>query len=527
MTRPAAFTAFGLFTTCCVMIFCAVAFAGAQAIWVDEATQLSGLTLGYREQALWLSGQIAHPFSVPADRMPPLSYWFGKLWASVFGLTEGSLRSLGIVMALCAMPALFLAGRLAGGLIGGLFAVAFLFTSPSFIIQTVEIRAYPIFFCLSAWASYFFVRIVTQEKASDDSRNMIALTAILVVMCYTHFYGVVMSGFVLAALLVACLSSGKSIKVLLICGAAGLLLVTGILPFVNESVSMTGAPPEDKAGLYPALADAARLAFRLVSSPVLFANPVALTVSLAGIVLLGLCLGFAVIRPQGMRSRKDFLIVVLVLVLGLGVLTLIRTQMAHFAVLAPHYNQWMLPLTSVAFAFAFALEGPWMRRIVRTAAVCIVASQLVGLATLMTHKTLYSHGASEAIADSIKDPATTLVIHDASGAWGHTYFPLSYLTEDRTTQWVSYPDGRYQRITRTGLLDIADPQTEKLSFKTILRAQTAYLDSQELSHIVRDPEACQLQPADLMSEASPENIVTFCAHLATSYTLSPARQALP
>lgn len=520
MTRSTGIAGLGLLALCCVMVFCAMSFAGSQAIWVDESTQLSGLSLGFREQWLWLSGQMETPFAVPSDRMPPVSYWVGTIWSGGFGLTEGSMRALGITMGLCAAPALFLAGRLAGGLVGGVFAVAFLFTSPSFIIQTVEIRAYPIFFCLAAWATYVFIRLVAQDKPAPENRLMIILTLILVVTSYTHFYGVVMSSFVFMALLAERLYAGKPIKVLLICAGVGGLLLLGILPFVTASVGMTGPTTAEKGGLLPALADTMRLVFRLLSSPVLFANQIALLGGLSGIALLGLCLAGGLISWNGAKIRKNLLIFLLPLVLGLTVLTLIRVLVWSFAVLAPHYNVWMLPLVSVTFAFAFALDGFWTRRIVRGAALCVIAAQLAGLTTLMSHKSLYTHGPAEEIAESITDPATSLVIHDASSQWGQTYFPLVYLTGGQMAQWLSHEDGSYQRITKSGVEDIPDPQGSLKSFKTVLRVHTTELDSQRLADITHDPEACQVPRTYLLTDVQAQDIKTFCAYFTASYTVS-------
>lgn len=518
MTKQAAFAALCLIATSCVMVFCALSFARAQAIWVDETTQLSGLTLGFAEQVSWLFGRMEHPFTVPADRMPPLSYWLGRIWANVFGLTEDSLRFLGIVAGVCAMPALFLAGRRVGGLLGGLFAVAFLFTSPSFVIQTVEIRAYPVFFCLSAWATCVFVHIVTQEKGTDDRRAMIALTVLLVTMSYTHFYGVVASAFFFLALLVFCLSAQKPVKMLLICGAVGIILLAGVVPFVLRSVTMTGSATVDASGLYPALADALRLTFRLLTSPVLFARPFALGVALGGIVLLGSCLVLALLSRQQPWPRKTLLIILLPLVTGLVGLTLIRTQVSTFAILAPHYNLWLWPLASTALACTFALQGLWIRRVVHVAAACVIAAQLAGLATLMTHKTLYSHGPAEAIAAQIDSPDTTLVVHDAEGLWAQSYFPLSYLTDGKMVQWLAYPDGRYERITKPGLVAIADPEAEQRTFKQVLYVQTGELDSMQLARITQDAQACHLAPTHLMATQKPEDIRTFCGYISALHS---------
>lgn len=519
MTRHALWPALGVLVCSCVMVACAISFAQTEAVWVDESTQLSGLTLGFSEQLFWLAGRMDHPFTVPADRMPPVSYWLGRIWAQAFGLTEMSLRMMGIVLGLCAMPALWRAGRRVGGPVAGLFVVAFLFTSPSFILQTVEIRAYPLFFCLSSWAAYVFVRLIMDAPDQKDGQRLIVLTVLLVVMSYTHFYGIVASGVLFLTVLVHRLLSGLSVKILLICGALGTLLLAGVLPFVLRSVAMTGSG-ESGGEVSAVLAETLRLVFRLISSPVLLASPAALALALAGVGTLAVCVLVAVFRPSGAEGNRGLIFLLGPIVIGLVLLTVIRTQTASFAILAPHYNLWLWPLVSIALACAFALRGLWARRVVHAAAACVIAAQLVGLALLMTHKSFYSHGPAEAIAMQIETPARTLVIHDAEGLWGQSYFPLSYLTRGALEQWLVFADGHVQRITKPGLVDIADPETEKQGFERIIHVRTAELDSRQLAALVRNAATCQPAPAPRGVVAAPQEIRSFCAYFAASYSVT-------
>ena len=78
----------------CLAIFsiCGASFIVHQSIWTDETTQLGGLTLGPIQVVYWLLGEDYH-LDIPFDRMPPLSYWIGQLWSSVFGLSIMSMRS--------------------------------------------------------------------------------------------------------------------------------------------------------------------------------------------------------------------------------------------------------------------------------------------------------------------------------------------------------------------------------------------------------------------------------------------------
>src|SRR4051812_11700977 len=135
-------------------------FMKSQCLWVDEVTQLSGLTLGPAEQARWLAGADPERFGVPADRMPPMSYWVGGTWAAAFGLTEASLRWMGLLFtAGAALLVVSAAGRLAGRL--GAAAAGLIFSlSPNVIVTAVEIRAYPLFMLASAAGLFPLLRVV-------------------------------------------------------------------------------------------------------------------------------------------------------------------------------------------------------------------------------------------------------------------------------------------------------------------------------------------------------------------------------
>jgi hypothetical protein len=51
-------------------------FAASQAIWVDETTQLFGLSLPLDGLLAWLAGAAADLGGVPPDRNPPLAYLY-------------------------------------------------------------------------------------------------------------------------------------------------------------------------------------------------------------------------------------------------------------------------------------------------------------------------------------------------------------------------------------------------------------------------------------------------------------------
>src|SRR3954453_7610835 len=120
-------------------------FLPHEGLWIDEAAQLSGLSLGPVEVVNWLTGRSHHDFGVPDDRMPPLSYWMQWLWSRLFGLEERPLRWFGVMCVGAAVSLVFEAARRAWGLGAGVAAGILLGLSPNVVVQAVDIRAYPLF----------------------------------------------------------------------------------------------------------------------------------------------------------------------------------------------------------------------------------------------------------------------------------------------------------------------------------------------------------------------------------------------
>src|SRR5947209_20316039 len=87
------------------------AFLPSQVIWVDEATQLAGLTLDPVHVVRWLARAETQDFGQFPDRMPPVSYWLGWGWGRAFGTDPASLRWLGVACVATATVLVFLTAR--------------------------------------------------------------------------------------------------------------------------------------------------------------------------------------------------------------------------------------------------------------------------------------------------------------------------------------------------------------------------------------------------------------------------------
>jgi len=522
-----------------VFALCAGTFASQQTIWLDETTQLTGLTLSFGEQLAWLSGHSDKVLGVPPDRAPPLSYWIGSLWAEIFGLSETSLRWMGIVAVCLAAPAIYFSGRAVGGRTGGILALGLVFFSGNIIVGSVEIRAYPLFFAASAWAIYYFVELIVSDDRERGPRRLAMLCVFLLLSIYSHFFGVVAAACLLAALLLHEWLVGRSVGRVLVAGAAVAILSFGITPFVLAAINVSGgAAQSNVASLAESLAGLIRLIFRLTAHPSYFATPMTFAVFLAALASLAAIGALRVLsaarettavqcNPLGLWQAVA---IALPLVFAVCGLTILARAVKSFDVLAPHYNLWLVPLPAILLALAFRdldTSSPPVRLATRTAGAIAIACNLIAASTLLQNASLFSHGPGEWAADAIDDPATTLVIHDGKGAWGFLYFPLYFLTDGAVTQWVGNSGATMQRVSTEGLLPITDPTAEAAKFRTIIQAQSRSLTSMEIADIARGNTRCTFETPrvlDLVKDGggrttSPPESRHFCAVVSTSLSI--------
>lgn len=496
-----------------LMVFAAAAvmFAGHQSIWIDETTQMSGLALPFKVQLGWLTGQVAAAPGVPPDRMPPLSYWLGGIWAGVFGLSEAAMRSFGIVAMLAAAPAIWLAARRIGGTAGALCALGVVFLPAGMIVEAVEIRAYPLFFAFSAWALLAFVMAL--EDRESRAGPLAALGVLLLAATYTHFFGVVLAGLIWLTLLVVVLAERRKVGPPLVAALAWCGASAGIVPFVAGAlhVSAAGAVSAAKpaASAKEALIDTAKLAVHLVASSASFIYPAVAVVALAAVA------GLLILAIGGSRgtSRHGGILPWLLLPAAAAfvILPVLKLKIASFDVLAPHYNLWLVPLFALILSGAFGSDRVAFRRMAFGLTGLLFAASLASDAVLLRHPDAFTHGPGAWIAAEITDPARTLVVHDATGDWGAAYFPVYYLTTGRVTQILLAPDGSRQQILPGGLAAAPDWPTDR--FDRILFVKAASTSTAELASFLRSAKGCQLPAPQILPAPFPTSAqsLTYCA----------------
>lgn len=474
-----------------VFVALGVFFAGAQSLWTDETTQLSGLPLPFDVQLHWLTGGENPIPGVPPDRMPPLSYRIGALWAAAFGISEMPMRMLGLVAMVLGAPALWLsARRIAGaGGWGAALVLAAVYLSPGLIVQGVEIRAYPIYFAFSLWATWAFLRALERP----DTGRLALLGLFSLAAIYTHYFGLVMAGSLWFALLVAqIVRRGRPLAVFL-GGLATLALSAGTVPFLKAALGMSGGGAQVHPGLGEVIRDTVRLGFRLLLHATHTVHPAVAALALLGLAGLAVLALVAIVRAPRGAMLRDVPWLLVPLALAFVVLPLLKLKIAGFDVLAPHYNLWMVPLVALFLAAPFA--DPALRRVALACGAAVAVAHLAADAVLARHPAFYTHGPGDWVAAEITAPAETVVIHDADGTWAAPYFALYYRTQGKLTQLLRSP-GQPDRQLLPGQSPQPVPEGFADRFATQILLRTRPRSSDELNRLLDAPGDCGIPAMD-------------------------------
>lgn len=332
-------------------------FSFQQNLWVDETTQLSGLTLSFVDVYRWLSGLMDTPFSVPSDRMPVLSYWFGMVWSQMFSADLLVMRwsSLFLVVTSLFILAGYFFRREQYSIV--LISLLFLCLSPNLTIIAVEVRAYALFFLFSVLAVLLYVDILRRIECQQAVFfPMVVLSLVLGLSINTHFFGVVLSGSLLGAYLLMAVVDRRFVLNIKIIFSVGAILLLGVgfivLPVVAAFTSQGGSVDVDgsvsvfEATILPAV----KLVYRLVAHQTMgeaIMGERMLLAPLALIIVYGVILFSIIKRPTTIKTT-----LFLVLLSGAVVAFVADLFLSRFDALAPHYNIWMLPILAILFAHA-------------------------------------------------------------------------------------------------------------------------------------------------------------------------------
>jgi hypothetical protein len=360
-------------------------FLPSQSLWLDEIAQLAGLSLGPLEVVGWLAGWTSHDFLVPTDRMPPLSYWLGWLWAWVFGLRELPLRWLGVCCTALAAFIVFRTARDAWGMRSGVAAGLLFALSPNVITMAVEIRAYPMFLLASAATLWCLVRVLDPGGRRDGWLFGLVISGLLAI--YTHFFGLALVGSCLLAALIVMVARGDRLGRLLAAAAVTGIASVAVLPFVMAALKLgaldgSGAPA---VSAITKVTDLVKLLYRLFAAP-----PMSLSTMAQAAAVLGA--GTGTIAGLAPKQRGDDALRGMLLTLMIGLAVVFG---ARFVVkidsLAPRYNLWMVPAFLLLISSGLAAQKRAFRNLACVAVVLLTAASVYSTWVLADHGESFAH----------------------------------------------------------------------------------------------------------------------------------------
>lgn len=421
-----------------LLLMLGMTFAKTQCVWVDEAAQLSGLTLSPWGQVRWLAGFDENTFGVPHDRNPPLSYWVQSLWISAFGNDEYTLRMCSLAAMTIALLGVMTGSYQIGGFRGCLLSGLLFAVSPNITTLSVEIRPYAFLIALSALTVNVFISILladTQSRWQWTALIMLCLAA-----TYCHFYGVVSSTAFFLSAMVLRMSQRRSIRPQVAAFGVYLILSLGIAPFVLFSVVKSQPDPSAVAGSVSSLAlDIVKNVYRLVGHPAAGVYVPVCSSLLAGTFGLFLLAMMRNVCWRNVRGRNDpaalaWTGLAVAILLGAVAPCAAAMLVQKFKALSPHYSAWIQPVLYVAFA------GAWARsencRAVWSASLCAVIGALGSCCVLMNHQALFVHGAYRQVNEAVSQfqSGDLIVVHDLGQS------PFALLYEHGKSLVQTYPD---------------------------------------------------------------------------------------
>jgi len=415
----------------CLAVFLAtsIAYAWKQSLWLDEATQLSGIQLDFSTQLEWLLGAEVEALHVPHDRTPPLSYWIGRAWFLALGPNEFTMRLLGITAVFCGLVALYRGVCKSLGQRVGVAALAFCCLSPGLIFTATEIRPYGLFFLFSVMVLDACVRFVDR---GPSPQVLIYLCAGCVAGTFTHFFGLLMSCAALGILVARHFLYTRKISLALAATAVAYLLISSLLVFlVLAAISLSNEAPKQLT-LPEYLVRNIKLAYRLASYQTMTRIP-------GGGIIAFLCavtlLAFGV---AGFRRLPHVATVLAILVAGFGIASASSILIHNFDPLTPHYNVWMIPFTAIGIAAGTVTGTEFLDR--RRWLPFAIFGVLLGIAALgdtelIRNGPAYGHTRSQDLRQIVDRLGTENVIVIYMNDGGKTYFPMHYWYGNTLSQY--------------------------------------------------------------------------------------------
>lgn len=455
---------FSLSLLVAVFLFCGWHFALAQNVWIDESTQLSGMTLNPVALLQWLAGMPEPSFGVPPDRAPPLSYLIDMACDRTLCSTPLHFRILHLFIAAAGVGILLFHIDKLYGLLAMAVSGALIVVSPKLTEVGVEIRSYPIFFTITCLQIAVLARVTIKGLTPG---LLLAMYATGLAAIYTHFFGLVSTFAFWVGLLSSRLARPRDVWTIVGIGGCLLLTAGGIMPFVMASRAISTTPVEVNG-----IPELVTYGFKLVGHPShMVALPVAVIFfgSLVVLLLKGLLSAAPAILHKTTIARDSLAWVLSVsLLVGVSVTVCAGLFVHSFNALIANYSIWALPVVATltgAAVLQLSANGSW---IAKPAGILLVLSAVWAQVHFLRNSEQFVHGPSSAIIARIGDPIREAVIY--RGAWGYGFFPLYYKYKDELPQFVLGDDGTLRRLLPGGGIgeQIVSPESLSQTNKLIL-----------------------------------------------------------
>ncbi|MFT4115727.1 hypothetical protein [Bradyrhizobium sp.] len=473
-------------------------FAREQNIWLDESTQLSGISLKFSEMLRWLVGADSNPdrLGVPEDRMPPLSYVLDWLWLRLHGPSELGFRLYHAAFVVGGVSWLAFVQWRQLGRLATLVSLGFLVLSPKLIQAGVEIRAYPIFFALTCVQTGLFLRLVARPP-KVDLKILLLFATVCMAAVYTHFYGIVSSCAFFVGLGLAFVRRPAALATI-ICVFA--VLAVGSVPLWLFVLGATQVPLYVPANATaPAIADTSIFQYvgyllKLVGDAANMVSIPAAALFFSGAIALVGASAIAAGRrvATGHPRPSDWLIAVVVS----GVLATVMASLVvkTFDALKPSYSVWLMaPISILVGAGAASITGfrLWDGLGRRAATCALFAGAALATYLFLNHASMFVHGPQGFIA-ALYDKAETprAIIYERGAAWGWSFVPLQYSRHGEAIQYRAQDDG-VDLVRAAGGLG-ANPIAQDMA-AAVAPYRVLLLTDIEL-RTYRDIRLCQNQP---------------------------------
>lgn len=165
----------------------------SSCLWFDEIFSIHAAEHSWSTLTHFVAADLVHP---------PLFYVLLKLWIGIGGESLLWLRLFPAIVSIAAIAPIVLLARELGLTRSETSLALLLLAVNGYLIKYAqEVRMYSLLFLLSACSLWLFVSVL-QSRTQNSPWRIVALTAVNLLMVYTHYYGWLLVALQLIAILV-------------------------------------------------------------------------------------------------------------------------------------------------------------------------------------------------------------------------------------------------------------------------------------------------------------------------------------